>query len=71
MQYSKSCGLYYKHITIINYDSSVANKFGVSLPDDARVVIYDCHMFIVLATGVFVTVSCFYLSLILAGKAEA
>jgi hypothetical protein len=27
-------GLYYKHIMIINYDSSV-NKFGASLTDDA------------------------------------
>jgi hypothetical protein len=44
-------GLYYKHITIVNYDSSVVNKFGASLTDDARVVIYDCHMFIVQATG--------------------
>jgi hypothetical protein len=44
-------GLYYKHITIVNYDSSIVNKFGASLTDDARVIIYDRHMFIVQATG--------------------
>ncbi len=40
------CGLYYKHIMIVNYDSSIVNKFRASLTDDARVVIYNCHMFI-------------------------
>jgi hypothetical protein len=44
-------GLYYKHMTIDNNDSSVINKFGASLTDDARVIIYNCHMFIVQATG--------------------
>jgi len=44
-------GLYYKHITIVNDDTSVINKFKASLTDDARVIIYDCHMFIVQATG--------------------
>ncbi len=42
--------LYYKHLMIVNDDSSVVNKFEVSLTDDARVIIYDCHMFIVQAT---------------------
>ncbi len=42
-------GLYYKHTTIINDDSRVINKLEASLSDDARVIIYDCHMFIVLA----------------------
>jgi hypothetical protein len=46
-----TCGLYYKHITIVNYNSSIVNKFGASLTDDARVVIYNCHMFIVQATA--------------------
>ncbi len=46
------CGLYYKHIKIINYDSSIVNKFGASLADNARVVIYDHHMFIVQEPGV-------------------
>ena len=39
-------------MTIVNDDSRVINKFGTSLTDDARVVIYDCHVFIVQATGV-------------------
>ncbi len=43
-------GLFHKHITIVNYDSSVVNKFGASLNDDPRVVIYDHNMFIVEAT---------------------
>jgi hypothetical protein len=38
-------------MTIINVDSRVMNKLEASLTDDARVVIYDCHMFIVQATG--------------------
>ncbi len=45
------CGLYYKHIMIVNYDSSVVSKFGSSLTEDATVIIYDHHMFIVQATG--------------------
>ncbi len=36
---------------IVNDDSRVVNKLKTSLTDDARVVIYDCHMFIVQATG--------------------
>jgi hypothetical protein len=44
-------GLYYKHLMIINDDSSIINKLGASLTDDARVIIYDCHMFIVQAIG--------------------
>jgi len=38
-------------MTIVNDDSRVVNKLEVSLTDNARVVIYDCHMFIVQATG--------------------
>ncbi len=45
-------GVYYKHITIVNYDSSVVINFGASITDNARVVIYDRHMFIVDSTGV-------------------
>jgi hypothetical protein len=37
-------------MTIINDDSRVVNKLEASLTDDARVVIYNCHMFIVQAT---------------------
>jgi hypothetical protein len=36
---------------IVNDDSRVVNKLEVSLTDDARVVIYDRHMFIVQATA--------------------
>ncbi len=46
----KFCGLYYKPMMIVNDDSRVINKLEASLTDDARVVIYDCHMFIVQAT---------------------
>jgi hypothetical protein len=44
-------GLHYKPITIVNDDSRVINKLETSLTDDARVVIYDHHLFIVQATG--------------------
>jgi hypothetical protein len=44
-------GLYYKHITIVNDDTSIVNKLGASLTDDTRVVIYDHHMFIEQAIG--------------------
>ncbi len=43
-------GLFYKLITMVNYDSSNVNKFGALLADDTRGVIDDCHMFIVQAT---------------------
>ncbi len=35
---------------IVNYDSSVVNKFAASLTDDVRVIIYDRNMFIVQTT---------------------
>ena len=35
---------------IVNYDSSVVYKLEASLVDNARVVIYDHHMFIAQAT---------------------
>jgi hypothetical protein len=37
-------------MTIINYASSIINKIEGLLTDDARVIIYDCHVFIVQAT---------------------
>ncbi len=40
-------GLYYKHIIIVNDDSSVIIKWSSKLIDAARGVIYDHHMFIV------------------------
>ncbi len=43
-------------MTIVNDDSRVVNKLEASLTDDARVVIYDLHMFIVQATG-----ECYYI----------
>ncbi len=46
---TRTSSLYYKHIMIVNYDSSIINKLGASLTDDNRVVIYDRHMFIVQA----------------------
>ncbi len=48
---SFSSGLYYKHLTIVNYASSSVNKLRASLNHDATVVIYDRHMFKVQATG--------------------
>jgi hypothetical protein len=44
-----SCVLYNKLIMIVNDDSSIVKKLETSLIDDARVVIYDRHMFIVQA----------------------
>jgi hypothetical protein len=44
--------MYYKTMTIINDDSGVVNKLETSLTDNARVIIYDHHMFIVQATDV-------------------
>jgi hypothetical protein len=42
-------------MTIRNDDSRVVNKLEASLTDDARVIIYDCHMFIVQAAGDYLT----------------
>jgi hypothetical protein len=39
---------------IVNDDSRVINKLETSLTDDALVVIYECHMLIVRATGLIV-----------------
>ncbi len=50
MYWSWSCGLYYKHVTIVTDDSSIVNKWGFNLIDDARVVIYDLNRFIIQAT---------------------
>jgi hypothetical protein len=48
---SATSGLYYKPMMIVNDDSRVVNKLEASLTDDTGVVIYNCHMFIVQATG--------------------
>jgi hypothetical protein len=44
----KTNGLYYKPMMIVNDDSRVVNKLETSLTDDARAVICDRHMSIVL-----------------------
>jgi len=36
---------------IVNDYSRVVNKLEAALTDNARVIIYDCHTFIVQATG--------------------
>ncbi len=46
-----TCGLYYKLMTIVNDESRVVNKLEASLTDYARIIIYNCHMFIAQATG--------------------
>jgi hypothetical protein len=48
-----SSGLYYKHMMIVNENSRVVNKLEALLIDDARVIIYDRHMFIVQPTDVY------------------
>jgi hypothetical protein len=45
-------GLYNKHFMTVNDDSSIVKKIEASLTDDARVVIYDLHKFIVQATAI-------------------
>ncbi len=47
---SSTSGQYYKHMTIVDDDSSVIIKWSSKLIDAARGVIYDHHMFIVQAT---------------------
>ncbi len=43
-------------MTIVNYASSVVNKLEALLNDNARVVIYNRHVFIEQATGLkFIT----------------
>jgi hypothetical protein len=54
-----SCDLYYKPMMIVDDDFRVVNNLEASLTDDARVVVYNRHMFIVQATGVLVAVSQF------------
>ncbi len=44
-------GLFYKPMMIVNDNSRVINKLEASLTDDARVIIYNHHMFMVQATS--------------------
>ncbi len=52
---------------IVNDDARIVNKLDASLTKDDRVIIYDCHMFIVQATGTFcltsITSSCHVIKL--------
>jgi hypothetical protein len=61
-----TCGLYYKTIMIVNDDSRFVNNLETLLTYDARVIIYDRHVFIVQATGgincQFIYPYCFSLS---------
>ncbi len=45
------CGLYYKHVMLVNDASSGIIKWIFKLIDAARGVIYDHHVFIIQATG--------------------
>ncbi len=46
-----TCGLYYKHVLIVNDDSSIISKWSFKLIDGARVIIYDRNMFVIQTTG--------------------
>jgi hypothetical protein len=41
-------------MTIVNDDSRVVNKLEAALTDDAIVIIYDRHMFIVQSIGLII-----------------
>ncbi len=43
-------GLYYKHLKIVNDNSSIVGKWNFKLIDDARAIIYDCNILIIQAT---------------------
>jgi len=51
IQTHETGGLYYKHVTIINDDSSIISKWSFKLIGDPRIFIYDRHRFIIKATG--------------------
>jgi hypothetical protein len=51
MAIGDTSGLYFRQVTIVNYASTGINQLRASLNDDARVVIYNCHIFIVQATA--------------------
>jgi hypothetical protein len=46
--------LYYKHVMIVNDNSSVINNWTFKLIDNARVVIYDSNRFILQATEAYI-----------------
>ncbi len=49
--YDKPNGLYYKHMTIVNDDSSGISRRDFKLIDDAIVIIYDHNIFKIQVTG--------------------
>ncbi len=51
-------------MTVVNYASSGINKLRASLNDEARVVIYDRHMFIEQATDSVVCIIQWYYTLL-------
>ncbi len=53
----KTCGLYYESMRIVKDATRVINKLEASLTDDARVIIYDHHMFKAQATAKVGTIS--------------
>ncbi len=57
--FTMSRNMYYKPMMIVDDDFRVVNNLEASLTDDAKVVVYNRHMFIVQATGVLVAVSQF------------
>jgi len=46
-----SYGLYYKNVTIVNDNSSIISKWSFKIIDNARVIIYDHHRFIIQASS--------------------
>jgi hypothetical protein len=51
-------GQYYKPLTIVNDDAKVVNKLEASPTDNARVVIYNRHMFIDYLVGERASLNC-------------
>jgi len=49
--------LYYKHIMIVNDDSSIVSRWSFKLIDAARVIIYDRTKFIIKATSLSLSIS--------------
>jgi hypothetical protein len=47
-------GWYYKHVTIVNDDSSVISKWSLKLTDNSRGVIYTRNRFIAQATDAII-----------------
>jgi hypothetical protein len=56
---------------IINDSSSIVNKLETLFTDDTRVVIYNCHFCILLATRLLIPNNSFQPTLIFTNKATA